>query len=159
MQLLAAAPSLRGGEATETIRLVTLLGKVSKEGGELLGKAIERASAGAMKEALGLLETGAEQLPDGERPSVLDFAAAIADRGELALDAERLRRRIVMNHPRSIEAPSALLALARSLTERDEAPDEARAYLEKLILEYPRSALLPQARQELDRLQGRVPSS
>jgi hypothetical protein len=31
--------------------------------------------------------------------------------------------------------------------------------LEKLIIEYPRSALVPQARQELDRLQGRVPRS
>jgi tetratricopeptide (TPR) repeat protein len=158
-QLLAAAPALRGGEATEAIRLVTLLGKVSREGGELLGKSIERASAGANREAFALLEKGAEELPALEQPSVLDFAAAIADRADLPLEAERVRRRIVTDFPRSMEAPAALLALARSLTERNEAPDEARIYLEKLILEYPRSALLPQARQELDRLQGRVPRS
>lgn len=159
LQLMTAAPSLRGGEATEAIRLVTLLGKVSKGGAELLGKSIERTSAGAGKEAFALLEQGAAALPETERPSVLDFAAAIADRAQLTLDAERVRRRIVTDHPRSMEAPSALLALARSLTERGEANDEARVYLEKLILEYPRSALLPQARQELDRLQGRVPRS
>jgi predicted negative regulator of RcsB-dependent stress response len=156
---LAAAPSLHGGEATETIRLMTLLGKLSKPGAELLGKAIALASGNAGREAFTLLEKGADELPENERASILDFAASIADRSQLPLEAERARRRIVDSYPRSIEAPAALLALARSLTERGEAADEARQYLEKLILEYPRSALLPQARQELDRLQGRVPRS
>ncbi len=157
--LLTAAPSLQGAEATATIRLVTLLGKVSRTGGELLGKSLARAGAGVPKEAVSLLEKGASDLPAEERPSVFDFAAALADRSQLPLDAERLRRRIVLEYPRSTEAPSALLALARTLMERSEAPEEAREYLEKLILEYPRSALVPQARQELDRLQGRVPRS
>ena len=156
---LAAAPSLHGAEATETIRLVTLLGKVSKPGGELLGKSLARAAAGAGGEAFALLDKGAAELPELERPAILDFAAALADRADLPLDAERVRRRIIEDYPRSSEAPSALLALARSLTDRGEAMDEARQYLEKLILEYPRSALVPQARQELDRLQGRVPRS
>ena len=157
--LMMAAPTLQGAEATETIRLVTLLGKLSKDGGELLGKAMARAGAGAPKEAVTLLEKGSETLPDAERPSVLDFAASIADRGQLQLDAERVRRRIILDYPHSIEAPSALLALAQSLTDRGESMEEARQFLEKLILDYPRSALVPQARQELDRLQGRVPSS
>lgn len=157
--LLTAAPTLQGSEATETIRLATLLGKVSREGGELLGKSIARAGAGAPREAVLLLEKGADDLPEAERPAVLDFAAALADRSQLPLDAERMRRHIVLEYARSMEAPSALLALARALNERNEAPDDARQYLEKLILEYPRSALVPQARQELDRLQGRVPRS
>lgn len=158
-ELLAAAPSLHGAEATETIRLVTLLGKVSRAGGELLGKSLARAAAGVTTEAFALLETGADSLPELERPAILDFAAALADRAQRPLDAERMRRRIVDEFARSTEAPAALLALARNLTERGEAADEARQYLEKLIIEYPRSALVPQARQELDRLQGRVPRS
>lgn len=158
-ELLAAAPSLHGAEATETIRLVTLLGKVSRSGGELLGKALARAAAGVISEAFTLLETGADSLPDLERPAILDFAAALADRAQRPLDAERVRRRIVDEFARSSEAPAALLALARGMTERGEAAAEARHYLETLIVEYPRSALVPQARQELDRLQGRVPRS
>lgn len=154
--LLSAAPSLQGAEATETIRLVTLLGKVSKTGGELLAKAIARSNAGAYKEAFMLLEKGAATLPEVERASILDFAAGIADRADLPLDAERARRKIILDFPRSIEAPAALLALARSLTDRGEAVEEARTYLEKLIVEYPRSALVPQARQELDRLRQQV---
>jgi tetratricopeptide (TPR) repeat protein len=157
--LLAAAPSLQGAEATETIRLVTLLGRVSRQGGELLGKSLSKAAAGAGKEAFTMLDTGADQLPELERPAILDFAAALADRSSLPLDADRVRRRIIEQYPRSMEAPPALLALARSLTERGEAAEEARQYLEKLIVDYPRSALVPQARQELDRLQGRVPRS
>ena len=73
--------------------------------------------------------------------------------------SERMRRRIINEFAKSNEAPGALLALARGLTERGEAVEEARQYLEKLIIEHPRSALVPQARQELDRLQGRVPRS
>ncbi|HUP89542.1 MAG TPA: hypothetical protein VM100_09335, partial [Longimicrobiales bacterium] len=157
--LMNAAPYLQGAEATQTIRLVTMLGKVSKPGGELLGKAMARAGAGAPKEAFTMLEKGSDVLPELERPAILDFAAAIADRSEMPLDAERMRRRIIIDFPRSMEAPAALLALARSLTERGETPEEARQWLEKLILEYPKNALVPQARQELDRLQGRVPRS
>ena len=41
--LMASAPSLRGAEATQTLKLATLLGKVSREGGELLGEEIGRA--------------------------------------------------------------------------------------------------------------------
>lgn len=156
---LTAAPSLQGAEATETIKLVSMLGKVSKQGGELLGKSIARASTGATREAFTLLEKGAQQLPEPERPSVLEFAAAMADRAQMPLAAERARRAIVSDFPRSAEAPAAILALARNLAERGDAFEEARQYLERLIVEYPRSALVPQARQELDRLQERIPRS
>jgi tetratricopeptide (TPR) repeat protein len=157
--LIASAPSLHGTEATQTLKLATLLGKVSREGGELLGEALATSSAGQGKQAVATVEKRADALPELERPAILDFAAALADRGQLPLDAERIRRRIVTDYPRSSEAPAALLTLARSLTERGEAAEEAKGYLEKLIIEYPRSALVPQARQELDRLQGRVPRS
>ncbi|MGQ0562694.1 MAG: tetratricopeptide repeat protein [Gemmatimonadota bacterium] len=157
--LLAAAPFLHGAEATETIRLVTLLGKVSQRGAELLAEASALSGPGAGKEAFALLTGGVAALPETDRAPILDFAAGIADRAQLPLDAERARRSIVEAHPHSIETPAALLALARSLMDRGQAEAEARRYLEQLILEYPRSALVPQARQELDRLQGRVPRS
>ncbi|HEX2167166.1 MAG TPA: hypothetical protein VHG09_07990, partial [Longimicrobiales bacterium] len=55
--------------------------------------------------------------------------------------------------PRTHEAPSALLTLARQAVRDPESEEEARVLLEKLIVEYPRSALAPQARAELQRLQ------
>jgi TolA-binding protein len=74
-------------------------------------------------------------------------------------EAERARRVIVTDYAQAPEAPAALLALGRALGARNETLDEARSFLEKLVLDHPRSALLPQARQELDRLQGRIPKS
>ncbi|HEY0810305.1 MAG TPA: tetratricopeptide repeat protein [Longimicrobiales bacterium] len=156
---LSSAPSLQGAEATQTLKLATLVAKVSREGGELLGEALAAVGGGQGKHAVLTVEKRVDALPEAERPAILDFAAALADRSQLPLDAERIRRRIITDFPKSNEAPAALLTLARSLTERSEATEEAKSYLEKLIIEYPRSALVPQARQELDRLQGRVPRS
>jgi Tfp pilus assembly protein PilF len=156
---LSSAPKLQGAEATQTLKLATLVAKVSREGGELLGEVLAAAGAGQTKHGVVTAERRIDTLPESDRPAILDFAAALADRGELPLDAERIRRRIVTEFPKSNEAPAALLTLARSLTDRAEATEEAKSYLEKLIIEYPRSALVPQARQELDRLQGRVPRS
>lgn len=157
--IMTSAPSLSGAEATQTLKLATLLGKVSRTGGELLGEALAASGSGQAKQAVLTVEKRLETLPESERPAILDFAAALADRGQLPLDAERIRRRIITDYPKSNEAPSALLTLARSLTDRADAAEEVKTYLEKLIIEYPRSALVPQARQELDRLQGRVPRS
>lgn len=156
--VMSSAPALQGAEATQTLKLATLLGKVSREGGELLGEALAAAGSGQAKTAVTTIENRIAALPELERPAILDFAAALADRGQLPLDGERLRRRIVTEFPKSNEAPAALLTLARSLTERGGATEEAKTFLEKLIIEYPRSALVPQARQELERLQGRSTS-
>jgi tetratricopeptide (TPR) repeat protein len=157
--LLSAAPGLHGAEATDAIKLATVLGRVSREGGELMGRALARASAGAQPEAVGLLLNGARALPGSEPAAILEMAASIADRSNLEAEAEKARRGIVKEYATAPEAPAALLALARSLSHRSESMTEAREYLERLILEHPRSALVPQARQELDRLQGRIPRS
>jgi hypothetical protein len=87
------------------------------------------------------------------------MAASIAERSELDVEAEKARRIIITDYVKSPEAPAALLALARTLSQKSETMGEAREQLERLILDHPRSALVPQARQELDRLQGRVPRS
>jgi hypothetical protein len=157
--LLAAAPGLHGAEATEAIKLANSLGRVSAKGGELMGQALARAGAGATGEAVALLMTNARSLPGSEPAAIFELAASIAERNQLAPEAEKARRLIITEYPTATEAPSALLALARTLSSRTETMVEARDHLERLILEHPKSALIPQARQELDRLQGRVPRS
>ncbi len=157
--LMTAAPSLQGDEATETIALITMLGSLSPAAGDVLGRALAKAWAGDRKAAVLLIETGSTSLPAEERASILDYAAGMADRADLDLDAERIRRTIVTDYAETLEAASALLALGRALSVRPEAQDEARQLFERLILDYPRSALVPQARHELDLLHSRVPSS
>jgi tetratricopeptide (TPR) repeat protein len=157
--LLAAAPGLRGAEATEAIKLSAMLGRVSAKGGELMGQALARSFSGTPGEAVGLLLNGGKGLPGSEAAAIFELAASIADRSQLTAEAEKARRLIISDYPKSPEAPAALLSLARTLAARTETMTEAREHLEKLILDHPRSALVPQARQELDRLQGRVPRS
>lgn len=158
-ELLEAAPTLRGADATEAIALATLMGRLSAEGGRLLARAMAGLAEGDPDRAARLLLEESTGLSDVERPAVLEFAAGLADRGQLADRAELIRREIVTEYPASREAPAAILSLARSLALRDRALPEARGLLERLILEYPRSALVPQARSELDRLESRTPVS
>ena len=157
--LLTAAPSLHGAEATDAIKLATVLGRVSREGGELMGRALARSSGGAPGDAVALLMQGSRSLPGSEPAAILEMAASIAERSQLDVEAEKARRIIITDYVKSPEAPAALLALARTLSQKSETMGEAREQLERLILDHPRSALVPQARQELDRLQGRVPRS
>jgi tetratricopeptide (TPR) repeat protein len=154
-ELLAAAPRLRGAEATETIALAALIMRLSSRSGELLARVVgaaepdrERAIADAMVKA--------EKLPGRERAAIYDFLASLADSAKLPELAEDLRRRIIADHPSSHEAPAALLTLARHALKQPEMQDEARVLLEKVILEYPRSTVVPQARRELERLRGRT---
>lgn len=149
---LRAAPGLSGAEATRVLSLVSLLSRVPDATGVELGLAMDDAAAGDPGRALDRLTAAAGQLGGAEAAAVLHFAAELADAAALDQDAVRLRRIIVADHPRSREAPDALLALARSVPR--EACEEARELLERLILEHPRSALVPQARRELERLRG-----
>lgn len=83
------------------------------------------------------------------RSVVLGFLAdAAAEAGRTRI-AGALRRRIVIQHPGSPEAPAALLDLARA-----SAPADAASWLEQLIVGYPRSALAPVARRMLAELDG-----
>ena len=149
---MAAAPSLRGGEATRTLALVTLLGRVSKEAGRLIGEAMRLQEQGEAGAALDRVLAGLETLPREDAPPLLELAAGWADAGGLPGDARALRRRLVTDYPRSGEAPAALLDLARGLRTEEGGTAEARELLERLIIEYPRSALVPQARRELGQL-------
>lgn len=157
-QLRAAAPRLQGLEATEAIALSVLLGRLTAAGGGVVADAMARIAAGDVADGVAALAEGSAGLEAGERAAVLDFAAGVADRAGLSVEAERIRRTIVSEMPDSQEAPRALLALGRALIDRPGGLEEARAFLERLVLDYPKSALVPQARRELDRLQGRVGS-
>lgn len=152
---LSAAPALRGNEATQVLSLVALLGRVSHAGSTLLADVMAAAAAGDPGAAIDRLVDGARTLDTRERAALLEFGAELADGYDLAPDARVLRRTLVAEHPRSDQAPAALLALARGLGSEER--EEARELLERLIVEYPRSALVPQARRELDRI-GRAGS-
>jgi tetratricopeptide (TPR) repeat protein len=158
-ELLNAAPALSGAEATATIALAGLLGRLSPAGGALVAGALARLAEGEQTAAVELLVAETDALRNAERAALLNFAASLADRSGMPSHAEQARRTIVDQLPRTTEAPAALLALARTLGRRPADVEEARVLVEKLILEYPRSALVPQARQELDRIIGRVPRS
>lgn len=155
---LLAAPQLEGAEATEAIALATLLRRLSPAGGAVLAHTLRLAGADSVAEGVGSLVERGATLERREYAALLDFAAGLADRAGLGGEAERIRRIIVTELPDSPEAAAALLALGRALAAEADRLEEARSYLERLLLEHPRSALVPQARRELDRLEGRLPS-
>jgi tetratricopeptide (TPR) repeat protein len=149
--LLESAPALKGAEATQTIALAALLGRVSAAGGELLATAWLLVADGDPAAAVERLVTGSLELGDGDRAPLLDFAAGVADDVGLAELAEQARRELIDAHPTARETPGALLATARTLAARGET-QAAAALLERLLVDHPRSALVPQARRELGSL-------
>jgi hypothetical protein len=158
-QIMAAAPLLRGREATETLALAALLMRLSPAGGEVVARVLLAGHAlpamAPPEELLPEAAAAARRLPAADRAAVLEFLAGMADRAALPDDAAALRGEIVATLPQSHEAPAALLVLARRSLERDQGgAEEAIMLLERLILEYPRSTLTPQARHELQRLRA-----
>jgi hypothetical protein len=151
LALLESAPALKGAEATQTIALASLLGRISTAGGELLATAWLDAAEGDRLAAIERIMTGSLEAPVEDRAPLLDFAAGIAETAGLDDHAEQVRRELIDMHPDAREAPAALLAVARALAQRGQTAD-ASALLERLLVEHPRSALTPQARRELERL-------
>jgi tetratricopeptide (TPR) repeat protein len=147
---MEAAPALPGTEATSVLALVMLLDRISDDGMVVVAPLVTGSDHQSLGDTLDRLEDGTGGLPAEERAAILGFAAGTAEAHGLVEDARRIRQEVVTRHARSVEAPAALLALARSVGEGGES--EARELLERLIVEYPRSALVPQARRELDRL-------
>lgn len=152
---MAAAPKLDGREATEVIALVALLGRLSAEGGALIGRAMSAEGRDGAAESIAILVEGSSGLDRAERSALLEFAAKRAEDAGLIAEAERVRRIQVAELPEMRETPSAILALARMLADRPGGVEEARELLEILILDHPRSALTPQARSMLQSLNDR----
>ena len=150
-ELLFAAPSLRGAEATRTLATIAALAHMGPGSGPLVASALEQADDDAAH-AVHELITGSGALPARERAALLDFAASLADGASLEEAAELARRAIVADHPGSDPAPAALLWLAQRAAAQAANHEEARVLLERLIVEHPRSALVPQARRALERI-------
>lgn len=157
-EFMAAAPALRGREATRVIALAAVLTRLSSSAGELLGSAVAAMGEDAPGALRDLVDRSAG-LPQAERAAVLDFAAARADEAGLAEVSEQARRALLEVAPRSPFAPAALFWLGHHASTQPEQQDQATVLLERLIIDYPRSALVPQARRELDRISGRSPAS
>src|SRR5690606_14432015 len=85
--LVAAAPALHGAEATETIALATLLGRVSATGADVLSRALMELARDRTADAVALLSAESGHLTAEERPAILDYAAQLADGGELEAEA------------------------------------------------------------------------
>ena len=137
-------------ERTRRLRLLTLVQAADTAEIRIVGAAALGllASPEAFDPGPALRELAGRPASSG-RSVVLSFLADAAAEAGQARIAGALRRQIVLQHPRSPEAPAALLDLARA-----SAPSDAAAWLEQLIVGYPRSALAPVARRMLAELDG-----
>lgn len=147
----------RGG-AADRAGVVALLQAVGADSLRELGVALFLAARGDTLGASRVLVAVARgERVEGQAELLLWAARYAAAAGDSA-GAEALWQDIAARHASSGAAPAALLAVARALAGRGEV-GVARERLEELILRYPESALVPEARRELDRLRGGVPSS
>jgi tetratricopeptide (TPR) repeat protein len=145
---------LSPSEATGTIRLVALLGRLSADGAATLALAASEAHRGRTDEAIALLSSDRAAATPAERAALLAHAARIAeDSGDRAA-ASGLRTRLLDAYPDDPSVPEAALALARY--HAGQGGDVARAIeiLEELIASRPNAAVVPNARAELARLRG-----
>jgi hypothetical protein len=141
-------------DATGTIRLVTLLGRLSPAGAELLGTAAAAGRRGEIGEAIALLESADGVTDDGEIAALLSHAARMAEDAGDPAEAARLRTALLDGHPDDPSVPEAALALARYHAAREGGKDRAIEILEELIASRPNAAIVPSARAELSRLRG-----
>ncbi len=154
--LLLALSGLAPADATEVIQLVSLMGRLSGAGSELLATASVQAHRGRASEAARTLEEGADALDESDQPPLLAEAARIAERGGVQGRAALIRLRILMDFPDSPEVGAATLALARYRATEPEGVARAITLLEQLITSRPNAAVVPDARLELERLRGRA---
>jgi tetratricopeptide (TPR) repeat protein len=154
---LVRAETRRG----ELVDALGLLARARIDKSPALGQAFlalaRRDSAEAARRFVALADSAgdrpASSLTIGDASPALLALAARLERGERALS---LWDRIVAQHPKSPEAPEALLLSARAVRDAGDRAG-ATARLERLLVEYPESALAPQARRDLERLKGQVP--
>lgn len=141
-------------EATGTIRLVGLLGRLSADGAATLARASSEAHRGRTDEAIALLSSDRSAATPAERAALLAHAARVAEDSGDRPAAAGLRTRLLEAYPDDPSVPEAALALARY--HAGQGGDVARAIeiLEELIASRPNAAVVPNARTELARLRG-----
>ncbi|MEX0836965.1 MAG: hypothetical protein WD101_01445 [Gemmatimonadota bacterium] len=152
--LTIAVEGLSPSDATGTIRLVGLLGRLSPGGAETLARAVAAAHRAELEPAIALLESGEGAADDRERAALLAHAARLAEDGGEPAEAARLRTALLEMHPDDPAVPEAALALARFHASSDGGRSRAIEILEELIATRPNAAIVPSARAELSRLRG-----
>jgi tetratricopeptide (TPR) repeat protein len=152
--LMGAVEAVSPSEATETIRLVGLLGRLSPTGAALLGRATATAHHGRLEEALALLVEGDLSAPS-ERAELLAHAARLAEDAGAVARAVALRETLLSEYPEDPGVPEAALDLARHhATQGPEGRERAIRILEEMIASTPNAAVAPTARAELARLRS-----
>ena len=152
--LAQAVEGLVAAAATETIQLVSLLGRLSEPSARAVADAAVTAHRGEARQAALLLERAVVGLPDADRPAVLAHAARLAQSALAPDEAARIRAVLVEGYLEAVESAEAALALARWHARNPDGVDAAVRLLEELILRNPTSAVVPEARRELERLRG-----
>ena len=153
--LSAALEGLSPSEATGTIRLVSLLGRLSGDGAVTLARASSQAHRGRIAEAVGLLTSERAAATADERAALLAHAARLAEDSGDPETAAELRVGLLDAYPGHSSVPEAALALARYHAEQEGDVTRAIEILEELIASRPNAAVVPNARAELARLRGR----
>lgn len=149
---LLALPGLEPSSATEIIQLVSLVGRLSPQSGEVLARAGSLAHRGRGAEAAEAVAASLDALDEAERAPLLAEAARLAETSGGADAAADLRARLLREHPDSPEAAEASLALARYHASRPDGRGEAIRLLEELVVRSPDAPMVPDARRELERL-------
>jgi tetratricopeptide (TPR) repeat protein len=152
-----ATVALEPAAATEVIRLIGLLERLSLEGVELLSESAARSHRGDLPGALRTLGDRLGAVPEQDQAALLVAGARMAEAGGDEESAAALRQQVLERFADAPEAPEAILALARFRSREAVGVPNAIAMLENLILARPNSAIVPTARRELERLKGRPP--
>lgn len=135
----------------------SVLARTRDDGGRVLGGAFLALTRGDSAGASALFGVAADSVPDAG-PLLLAIAARLgAASGGDQERALALWQMIANVHTHSPEGAEAHLEWARALRRRGDRAGAA-AVLENLVLTYPRSALVPQARYELERVRGSMPT-
>lgn len=150
--LFEAVEGLPPSQATESIRLLGLLGRLPSRAASTLGRAAGEARIGRIDEAIELLEQGGDALNGKEQAVLLAHGARMADDAGQPDRAATLRERLLDAHPEHPATADAAFALARYYAGRDGGVERAVTLLEELISSRPNGAIVPNARAELDRI-------
>ncbi|HEX5436016.1 MAG TPA: tetratricopeptide repeat protein [Gemmatimonadaceae bacterium] len=140
----------------QLVLALSLLQRTTADSAPEVGQAFLAMARGDTAAAAAAFQQAAKQVPDAA--TLLLATAAELYNGRHDPHAQEIWESIVVHHPDAPEAPEAELGWARAL-QRAGDRTEAVQRLEHLILTYPQSALVPQARRELERLQGAIPST
>lgn len=152
--LSVAVDGMAPSDATGTIRLLTLLGRLSPVSAELVAGAAAAARRGEIADAVARLESGEGVSDDGERAALLAHAARLSEDAGDRAEAARIRTVLLARHPQDPVVPEAALALARYHAGQEGGRSRAIDILEELIASRPNAAVVPSARAELSRLRG-----